>query len=79
MGKVEKLPVIIDTREQEGHAWEFDADAFAPQVGTLRTGDYTVRGLEDVLTIERKTLGDFVSSVIHDWNRFRKALTRMAG
>ncbi len=79
MSKPAKLPVVIDTREQEGHAWEFDADAFAPISQKLVTGDYSILGLESYLTIERKTLGDAVSSVIHDWTRFRKVLYRMAG
>ncbi len=72
-----KIPVIIDTREQS--AWEFDADRFAPISQKLVTGDYSVLGLEDYLTIERKSLGDAVSSVIQDWLRFRKVLYRMAG
>lgn len=74
-----KLPLVIDTNEPVGTAWEFDADLFAPQRSSLMTGDYSVRGLEDVITIERKTLGDCVSTVIHSWTRFRKTLYRMSG
>lgn len=46
---------------------------------TLREGDYTVAGLEGRLAIERKSLGDFVGTVIHDWIRFRKELVRLSG
>lgn len=75
----QKLPVVIDTREQEGHAWEFDADQFSAVQQKLTSGDYSILGLEDVVTIERKTLGDAVGTVIHDWGRFRRLLHRMAG
>lgn len=75
---VAKIPVVIDTAEQEGHFWHFLDDQFTTEHRKLRTGDYTVRGLEDMLTIERKTLGDAVNTVIHQWTRFRKELYRMA-
>jgi ERCC4-type nuclease len=74
-----KIPVVIDTREQEGHAWEFNTDHFSPISKKLNTGDYSILGYEDIITVERKTLGDAVSSLIHDWNRFRRCLYRMAG
>lgn len=44
---------------------------------TLTTGDYTIAGLEDRVCLERKSLGDFVSTVIHNWLRFRKELNRL--
>jgi ERCC4-type nuclease len=74
-----KLPVVIDTSEPVGYAWNFVDELFTTERKSLMTGDYTVAGLEDVLTIERKTLGDAVSTVIHQWTRFRKTLYRMAG
>ena len=77
MATAAKIPIVIDTREQI--PWEFDADSFSTISQKLVTGDVSVLGLEDYLTIERKTLGDAVSSVIHDWMRFRKVLYRMAG
>lgn len=72
-----KIPVIIDTREQR--QWNFCAETFSTERATLRTGDYTIKGYEDRLCIERKNLGDFVSTVISDWINFRKKLYRMAG
>lgn len=72
-----KIPVIIDTREQR--PWEFNSSEFVTDRGTLRTGDVSVKGLEDVIACERKSLGDFVSTVIHDWRRFRAELIRMSG
>jgi DNA excision repair protein ERCC-4 len=75
---VVKIPVIIDTSEPVGHAWSFVDELFTTRRESLMTGDYSVAGLEKVLTIERKTLGDAVNTVIHNWTRFRKTLYRMA-
>ncbi len=70
------IPVIVD--KDEKRPWDFDASKFAVEVRHLPTGDYTLRDFADRLTIERKSLGDLVNSVIHDWLRFRKQLYRMA-
>lgn len=76
--------IVIDTREQA--PWTFDQDliverfgaAFPTQVATLDTGDYSVRGLEDRVRIERKSLEDFVRSVTIDRERFWRELGRLA-
>lgn len=73
---VVRIPVVVDNREKR--EWEFAPEFFTTERATLRTGDYTVRGLEDVLCLERKNLGDAVQTFIHDWTRFRKALYRLA-
>jgi len=70
------ITVLIDTREQR--PFSFDHSRFTTQRATMRTGDYTVLGLEKELVIERKNLGDFVGTVIGDWLRFKKELIRMA-
>lgn len=74
-----KLPLLIDTSEPVATAWGFDEALFTAERVSLDTGDYTVKGLEHKLTIERKTLGDAVNTVIHAWTRFRKTLYRMSG
>jgi DNA excision repair protein ERCC-4 len=71
------IPVLIDTREQR--PWEFDCETFTTDRATLRAGDYSIAGLEDRVVLERKSLGDFVNTVIQDWIRFRKELYRLAG
>ncbi|MHA2063179.1 MAG: ERCC4 domain-containing protein [Candidatus Thorarchaeota archaeon] len=55
-----KFKIIRDTREQKGKGWLFRASANCDgvEITKLDVGDYTVKGLEDVLAIERKTLGD---------------------
>lgn len=65
--------ILVDSREQA--PWRFDA---ATERKTLDTGDYTLKGFEIVLTVERKSLDDLVHTVIHDWLRFTKQLRRMA-
>jgi ERCC4-type nuclease len=52
---VERKPtIIVDTREKTPWDWEGD-DAFEDIVyEKLDVGDYSIRGLEDVIAIERK-------------------------
>lgn len=71
------VPVLVDTREKK--PWAFPLDGFAVQRRTLTTGDYSLDGYEDVVSIERKSLGDLVQTVIVNWIRFRKELYRLAG
>jgi DNA excision repair protein ERCC-4 len=49
-----KYTIIKDTREQQG--WDFPPrDSCAGmEIGTLRTGDYTLKGSENLICIERK-------------------------
>lgn len=54
--------VVRDTREKEGHGWWFDPHDLSHRtprcLGTvvqgLKTGDYTLKGYEQLLTIDRK-------------------------
>jgi ERCC4-type nuclease len=48
--------LVIDSREQAPLAFE----RLESVRGTLRTGDYSVRGLEDLFSVERKTVADLV-------------------
>ena len=67
---------IVDTREQE--AYSFDSRLVAVERRALPAGDYSVVGLENTVAVERKSLDDFVSTVIHDRTRFRKELQKLA-
>lgn len=76
MGDPAALPVVvIDTREQL--PW-----AFSPRVTTVRSalpaGDYSIQGLEDRVAIERKSLADYVRSVIQERDRFGRELRLLA-
>lgn len=69
-------PVIVtDTREQM--PLRFVNLPTLP--GTLTSGDYAVKGLEQTAAIERKSAADLVSSVTHDRDRFERELHRLRG
>ena len=69
--RIPKPYVLIDTREKdpfyfkdyynwiEGVKWE-----------ALKAGDYTVEGMESLLILERKSLPDLISTLIHERERF---------
>ncbi len=69
--------IVIDTREQEPYS--FDPRLAAAVRRALPAGDYSVEGLEERVAVERKTLDDFVSTVIHARPRFRQELRKLAG
>lgn len=71
------VTLITDTREQDEYC--FDSRLVAVQRRALPAGDYSVAGLEDVVAVERKTLDDFVSTVIHQRARFGRELSKLAG
>lgn len=67
-----KETVIIDTREQ--NPWRFATSK--TKVQTLKTGDYTLEGYEDLLVIERKgCIGEFAKNISED--RFERELERL--
>ena len=73
-----ELPVIIiDTREQAEYS--FDPQLAATVRRALPAGDYSVVGLEGEVAVERKSLDDFISTVIHARQRFRRELSKLAG
>lgn len=67
--------IIIDTREQEPYS--FDSRLAVAVRRALPAGDYSVEGLEERVAVERKTLDDFVSTVIHSRSRFREELRKL--
>ena len=69
--------IVIDTREQEPYS--FDPRLTGAVRRALPAGDYSVEGIEERIAVERKTLDDFVSTVIHSRARFRKELRKLAG
>jgi DNA excision repair protein ERCC-4 len=71
------VTIIIDTREQEFYS--FNPRLAAAVRRPLPAGDYSVAGLEDAIAVERKSLDDFVSTVVHNRERFRNELRKLAG
>ena len=75
--RVEPIVVIIDTRENEPYS--FDPRLVAAERRALPAGDYSVRGLETSVAVERKSLDDFVSTVVHARQRFQAELCKLRG
>jgi ERCC4-type nuclease len=78
--------VLIDTREQRPYTFRgIKADAKDGNVplevpterGTIQTGDYSIVGFRDRVTIERKSKEDLYGSVVKRAN-FEQRLERMA-
>ncbi len=62
------VPIVVDTREQEPYG--FDAGRVRVIRRALPAGDYSLEGMESTVAVERKSLPDFVSTVIHSRPRF---------
>ena len=73
----DRITVVVDTREQEPYV--FDPQCVAVTRRALPAGDYSIEGREDSVAVERKTLEDFVSTVIRSRKRFTRELQRLAG
>jgi ERCC4-type nuclease len=71
------MAVIVDTREKEPYT--FDPRLVAVVRHALPAGDYSVAGLEERVAVERKSLDDFVSTLIHARERFHRELQTLAG
>lgn len=65
--------IIIDTREQT--PWFFPENIKTSR-GTLNAGDYALKG-DDSFGIERKSLDDFVQTILKGWDRFMREMQRM--
>jgi len=71
--------VLVDSREQNPLSFARFRDWFAGvEVETLKVGDYSVRGLEDVCTVERKGLADLVDSFTVQRAAFVERLRQMS-
>ena len=72
------MQIIVDTREQSPYT--FAAITPPPETtrATLRTGDYSLDGLQDKIAVERKSLSDFLGSVGSGRARFVRELERGA-
>ena len=73
------LTVIADSREQRGLT--FSGERYAGctvETGTLSVGDYSLKGLEDRVAVERKELDDLVSCLGKERPRFERELLRGA-
>jgi ERCC4-type nuclease len=67
------VTAVVDTREQI----PLDLSPLQVVSGTLATGDYSVVGLEHVVAVERKSLGDFLGCVGQERERFDREVQRL--
>lgn len=68
-----ELIVAIDTREQRPYAFA------GARLATLATGDYSVVGFEDRVTVERKQVAELFTCTGRERARFVRELERMSG
>ena len=72
----EPVAVVIDTREKEPYA--FDPAVVTAERRALPAGDYSLPGYETCVAVERKSLEDYVASVITARARFGRELRALA-
>jgi ERCC4-type nuclease len=70
------LTIVIDSREQRGFG--FSSRVAGSVRKALPAGDYSVVGYETALAVERKSMDDFVNTVIHAHGRFARELQALA-
>ena len=70
-----KPTIIIDSREQS----PLVLTRLKSQVGSLQSGDYSVLGLEDEFSCERKSISDLCGSLTSGRERFERELHRLRG
>lgn len=74
MSKNKPTPtIIVDTREQMPYVFS----GCNTIVQSLPAGDYSLVGYETEIAVERKTVDDFVHTVIHDRDRFDREITKL--
>jgi len=64
--------IVCDTREQKPYTFK----KIETVSEAMETGDYSVKGFEDIFAIERKTLADFLKSITWDRDRFKREIIR---
>lgn len=67
--------LLVDTREQTPLVFTH----LQSERAALQSGDYSVRGLEDVFAVERKSMSDLVGSLTRERDRFMRELHRLRG
>jgi DNA excision repair protein ERCC-4 len=69
----DQVVAIVDTREQ----LPLDLAPLVVEAGTLSTGDYSVKGLVDVVAVERKSLSDLLGCIGTERERFDREVLRL--
>ena len=75
--KENKCVAIIDTREQL--PLDLKKHGLDVVTGTLAWGDYSIVGLERLVTIERKSIEDFTACCGNERSRFEREILALRG
>ena len=67
--------MVVDTREQEPYS--FNPEHIEIVRKALPAGDYSIQEMEHLIAIERKSLDDFVQTIIRSRERFKKELLKL--
>lgn len=70
------IQVVVDTREQQ--PYEFNPELVSTVRRALPAGDYSLEGYEATVAAERKSLEDYVASVVGARERFARELRALA-
>lgn len=77
------MEIVIDTREQQPYSEDYFSKGSPLKVScsfiALPVGDYSLKGKEKEIAIERKTLNDFIHSITTDRERFERELEKSKG
>jgi DNA excision repair protein ERCC-4 len=71
--KPEDCCAIVDSREQ----LPLDLSPLKVEAGNLATGDYSVKGLEHIVAIERKSAEDMLACIGRERERFEREIQRL--
>jgi ERCC4-type nuclease len=75
---VPKPTVLIDTRERLPYQLNYPNWLAGTASTALKTGDYSIAGYEDRISLERKTLQDMVGSLMQGRERFLREMDRLS-
>lgn len=71
---------IIDTREQRPVTLEYKKGlVLNSEPGALYTGDYSLKGFENLVAIERKSIDDLMGCIGTHRERFEREIIRLKG
>jgi len=65
--------IIIDSREQKPYKLSYPTE-----VNYLANGDYSIKGYENEIGVERKSLNDFVGSITNGRERFEREIENLS-
>lgn len=79
---MKNFTIIIDTQERtrihRGYTFDIIKPAPPTIIRGLKTGDYSLEGYEDRITIERKSKTDLYGSIGNGRDRFEREMDRMS-